>query len=299
MADSSLIKRPLAGYLFILPFFLFFVAFNLYTIGYSLFLSFTHYDAFNPPVWVGFENYARLIQDSRFWDAFANTWKIWLPNIIMQLSLALFLAVVFTNRRPRIRGMKFFRSVFYFPNLITMASVALLFMVLLDWQHGALNQLLFGENQGEYIHWLRHPDRARFIISLIQTWMWFGYTLIIFIAGIQGISPSYYESAIVEGANGWQTFSRITLPLLRPIMAFVVITSLIGGMQLFDVPHVITGGTGGRGNALVTNIIFMYNAAFTHDQIGYGASVAWGLFVLILAFSLIYIKLVGIKAEGE
>ncbi len=292
------IDRPLIGYLFVLPFFVAFAVFHLYPIIYSLYLSFTLYDGFNPPEWTGLDQYMRLMGDAYFWQAIRNTLLIWVPNIILQLGIALYFAVIFTNRRPRLRGVKVYRAVFYFPNLVTMAAIALLFAVILDWQHGALNQLLFGDNQEAYINWLAHPPRARFIVSLLQTWIWFGYTLIIFMAGIQGIPQSFHESAVVEGAGNWTIFWRITLPLLRPIMGFVIITSIIGGLQIFDIPYVITAGGGARGRSLVTAMFFMYRRAFDLTQFGYGAAVSWMLFVITVAASLVYLKLAGIRPDG-
>lgn len=294
----STIDRSHVGYLFILPFFIIFLVFHLYPIVYSLYLSFTQYDGFNPPAFIGLKQYSRLVADAYFWQALGNTLRIWLPNILLQLALALYFAVVFTNRRPKVRGVKFFRAVFYFPNLVTMASIALLFSVILDWQHGALNQMLFGENKDIYINWLAHPPRAQMIVALLQTWIWFGYTLIILMAGIQGIPQSYYEAAVVEGAGNNTIFWRITLPLLRPIMGFVVITSIIGGLQIFDVPYVITAGSGGRGRSLVTAMVFMYRRAFDLTQFGYGAAVSWMLFMITVVASLVYLKLAGIRAEG-
>ena len=275
-----------------------FLVFHLYPILHSLYLSFAQYDGFTAPQIVGLTNYQRLVGDQLFWQALSNTLRIWLPNIALQLGLALYFAVIFTNRRPRVRGVKFYRAVFYFPNLVTMASIALLFSVILDWQHGALNQMLFGAERSDYINWLAHPPRAQFIIALLQTWIWFGYTLIILMAGIQGIPQSYYESAVVEGAGNGTIFRRITLPLIRPIMGFVIITSIIGGLQIFDVPYVITAGGGGRGRSLVTAVMFMYRRAFQVSQFGYAAAVAWMLFVITVIASLVYLKVAGISPDG-
>jgi len=166
-------KKNYKNLLFVLPFFIFFLAFHLYPMLYTLFLSFTQYDGFKDPVLIGFNNYKNLIVNKYFWNSFINTWKIWLPNIILQLIIALFMANWLTNTRLKIKKVGFFRAVFYFPNLVTAASIAVLFIVILDWQHGSLNQILFGQETEKYIYWMVNPARTQFIVSLIQTWMWF------------------------------------------------------------------------------------------------------------------------------
>jgi len=185
------VKRKYIGLLFILPFFIFYFVFNLYPVVYTFFLSLTKWDGFADPELVGFHNYARLFTElgtrfmgmdkldvpGEFWLAFVNTWRIWLPNIIMQLAIALFLGVIFTNTRLRMRGMGFFRAIFYFPNLVTAASIGILALVLLDWQHGAINQILHGPVSeyagGQYppeFNILANPIRAQLVVSIIQTW---------------------------------------------------------------------------------------------------------------------------------
>jgi cellobiose transport system permease protein len=311
------IRKKHIGILFILPFFIFYLVFQFYPVLFSLFLSFTDWDGFAEPVFTGFANYGRIFTElyaritganlldipGEFWLAFVNTWRIWLPNIIMQLVIAMAVAVSFTNTRIKLKGAGFFRGIFYFPNLVTAASIGVLAMVVLDWQHGALNQLLFGDDKQAYISWLADPVTAQFIISIIQTWMWFGYTMIILMAGLQGIPITYYEAAQLDGASVLRTFFRITLPLLLPILTFVVITSLIGGMQLFDIPYIIISrfkhgsvidfGTD-TAKALSTSIYYMYNQAFglTQPSFGYAAAVSYMLFVLIAFFSVLYLRLI-------
>ena len=153
--------------------------------------------------------------DKFFWNAFISTWVIWLPNIVMQLGLAFIIAVWFTDVRLKVKGVSFFRAVFYFPNLVTYASIALLFSVLFDHQNGAINQTLFGEQTARYINWMIVGWRARLIVSFIQTWIWFGHSVIFIMAGLNGIPETYYEAAVVDGANSWQTFWKITIPVIR------------------------------------------------------------------------------------
>jgi len=287
-------KRNYKNLLFVLPFFVFFLAFHLYPMLYTLFLSFTKYDGFKDPVLIGFKNYKDLIVNKYFWNSFINTWKIWLPNIGLQLIIALFTANWLTNARLKIKNIGFFRAVFYFPNLVTAASIAVLFIVILDWQHGALNQILFKQETGKYIYWMVNPARTQFIISLIQTWMWFGVSMIILMAGIQSIPSTYYEAAVIDGATEGQIFFKITLPLLMPVLTYVVITSLIGGMQIFDIPFVVSIGPGVVGEvekALSTMVVYLYNTGFRYNRMGYASSISYMLFIITVCFSVIYLRI--------
>lgn len=288
-------SRNKNGYLFISPFFIVFSIFGIYPIFLSLYMSFTDYKGIGSPFkanWVGLQQYLRLASDKYFLEAFINTWKIWGVNILLQLSLALILSLIFSDIRLKLKGLSLFRAIFYLPNLMTVSSVALLFLYILDWQHGALNALLLRYGMiSKPVNWLGQPVTAQLSVSLIQTWLWFGHTFIIIFAGIQGISKDYFEAAMIDGANRWQTFLKVTLPLLKPIMIYVVITSLIGGLQLFEIPFLISqNGLGGPEGSLVTMVLYLYNQAFKYHNFGYASAVAYGLFVIILAFSIIVFK---------
>jgi cellobiose transport system permease protein len=321
------LQKKYIGLLFVLPFFIFYIAFNLYPVVYSFFLSLTKWDGFGEPEFVGFQHYARLFIElgarfagadkidipGEFWLAFINTWRIWLPNITLQLLIALFLGVIFTNTRLKIRGVGFFRAIFYFPNLVTAASIGILALVLLDWQHGAINQLIHGPAAtfpgGQYppeFNIMVDPVRVQFAVSIIQTWLFFGVSFILLMAGMQGIPKSYYEAADLDGASATRTFFKITLPLLMPVFSFVIVTSLIGGMQIFDIPYVFTSGTlvgiGGESTkALTTMVLYLYKQAFglSNPNFGYAAAVSYILFMIIGVFSIIYLKLVTRFSKGE
>lgn len=288
-------KKNKLGYLFIAPYFIVFSIFGLYPILLSLFLSFTNFKGVGSPydaAFVGLDQYARLLQDGFFVEAFLNTWKIWGMNIILQLSLAMILAVIFSDIRLKMKGTSFFRALFYLPNLITISSVALLFLFILDWQHGSMNAMLIKLGIIDApVYWLGKPATAQASVALIQTWLWFGHTFIMMLAGMQGISKDYYEAAMVDGATRWQTFWGVTIPLLKPILIYIVITSLIGGLQLFELPFLISqNGLGGPDGSLVTMVLYLYNQAFKYHNVGYAAAVAYGLFAIILVFSIIVYK---------
>ena len=289
------------GYLFILPFFVAFAVFWLYPAVSTFITSLTNEDFTKAGrAFVGFENYIYELSSPGYWRSFFNTWIIWIPNIILQMGIALFLAVVLTNVQMRIRGLGFFRTVYFFPNLVTIASIAILAYAVLDWQNGVLNQIVFGTAEGAkegYIFWLNSPVASRIIVSLIQTWMWFGYTMILLVAGIQAIPSSLYEAAIVDGANASKVFRSITLPLLKPVMTYIVITSLIGGMNIFDLPWIITRGRGGADQSLTTTVVYLFNRAFRFYQLGAGASISYILLVFTAGFSFVYLKFINFGKE--
>nr|WP_275671982.1 sugar ABC transporter permease [Priestia flexa] len=201
------------------------------------------------------------------------------------------LAAIFSDMRVKMKGLAFFRSIFYLPNLITISSVALLFGILLDWQHGSLNMVLMSLGIiSEPINWLNNPTTAQLSVSLILTWMWFDHSFIVVMAGVSGISRDYYEAALIDGANRWQTFTKITLPLLKPILLYIMITSLIGGLQLFDLPMLLTDGVGSPDGALNTMVLYLYNQAFKYNNYGYASAVAYGLFIITVIFSIFVFK---------
>lgn len=283
------------AYLFVLPFVIVFLVFNVYPVLRTLFLSFTNYRGFGEAVWNGITNYTRVLGDKFFWRSLWHTIKMWGLNIVLQLGLAFLLTIVFSDVKYRIRGLGFFRAVFYLPNLISATSVAFLFKTLLDWKYGSFNQMLMSIGIiDEQVNWLGASATAPWVISVIQTWMWFGNSFIMLMAGVQGISRDYFEAAAIDGAGRWTTFGKITLPLLKPIMLYVFITSLIGGLQLFDLPFLISGGTAGNpSGSLQTTIMYLYKFGFETGQVGYASAIAYTLFGIILIVSLIQFKTLG------
>lgn len=270
------------GYLFIFPFLVVFVVFSIYPILRTLYLSFTNFNGYGEAKFIGIDNYTRLIKDSIFWTALGNTVKIWAINIVLQLGLAFILTIIFSDIKYKVKGLSLFRALFYLPNLIAATSVAFLFGALLDWQFGTLNQMLidFGIINTK-INWLGQPGTAVLVVAVIGAWMWFGNSFLVLMAGVQGISKDYYEAATIDGAGRWTIFGKITIPLLKPILLYVAITSLIGGLQIFDIPFLITDGIGSPSGALNTSVMYLYNTAFKFNNVGYAAAIAYGLFFII------------------
>lgn len=275
--------RSFYGYLFIAPFFIVFAIFQLYPILYSLYLSFTDWDGFSAPAYVGLENYQRLVDDPFFFRSIRNTLLIWLISIVPQLPLALTLAFILNERF--VRGKHFFRAVFFFPNIVTPVTIGVLFSLLFDWQTGAANRLLMALNLvDEPINWLGEPTLARILVAAVMTWQWFGYNMLLYIAGLQSIPDEVPEAARVDGASSFRVAIDILLPLLRPVILFTTVTSVIGGMQIFDVPFTLTGT--GPNNSTLTMVMFLYQTAFERSQYGYAAAIAYAIFVFIAAISL-------------
>ncbi len=295
-------NRDNIAYLFVLPFVVVFLVFNVYPVFRTLYLSFTDYKGFGEAAFSGISNYTRVLTDKFFWRSLWNTIKIWSVNIVLQLGIAFLLTIVFSDVKYRVRGLGIFRAVYYLPNLISATSVAFLFKTLLDWKYGSFNQMLIemGLLQ-EQINWLGSTTTAPYVISVIQTWMWFGNSFIMLMAGVQGISRDYFEAAAIDGAGRWTIFGKITLPLLKPIMLYVFVTSLIGGLQLFDLPFLINGvapGTvGAPSGCLQTSVMYLYKFGFETNQVGYASAIAYTLFAIILVVSIIQFKTLGKEDE--
>ena len=282
-------RRAKWGLIFCLPFLLTFLVFQLYPILYSLYLSFMFQENSRTFYFTGLDNYKDLIQDDVFWKSVANTWKIWLLNFIPQLVSSLLLAILLTQYK--IKGATFFRGVFYLPNLITAASIGVLFLALFDWQTGSVNNALTGLGiLKEKVNWMSSPVFAQLIVSFIQWLMWFGYSSILLTAGIASISEDIIDASVVDGANAWNRLTRITLPLLKPTILYVLVTSLIGGMQIFDIPMTLTKGSGEPAKSLMTMVLYLYNMAFKYNDLPYGATISYGVFIIIIIFSVIFFK---------
>ncbi|MDD4849374.1 MAG: sugar ABC transporter permease [Gemmiger sp.] len=286
------------GLLFCIPFVLTFLVFSLYPVLRTFQMSFLSYKGFGKETFIGLDNYARVMKDPLFWDAFVNTLKMWGLNIVLQLGLALLLTIIFNDMKYRMKGLSLFRALFYLPNLIAATSVAFLFKTLLDWQYGTINQLLMKMHVvAAPVDFLNQPMTAQAVVGIVGAWMWFGNSFIMLMAGVQGINHDYFEAATIDGAGRWTIFARITMPLLRPIMLYVAVTSLIGGLQLFDIPYLISGTKGTPGRSLFTAVFYLFDMAFSKNQMGYAAAMAFVLFFIIAIFSAIAFKLMNEKED--
>ena len=286
MRHKNSISYSKYGYIFALPFFLAFTIFTLYPTIYTAMLGFTDSQGlggmqhFNFLEEDRFSNFRFVLENQSFRAAFFNTFSIWILNFIPQMTLALLLAAWFTSRRMNIRGKGFFKILFYMPNIITAASIAILFNALFAFPISPVNSILelFGRDP---VNFLTRAEASRAIVIFIQFWIWYGYTMIILIAGINGISPDLYEAGEIDGATGLQAFFRITLPNLRMVMLFLLVTSLIGGLNVFDVPRLFNNG--GPASATTTLALFIFNWAFTGRYVYALASAASMIMFAVIA----------------
>jgi ABC-type sugar transport system permease subunit len=273
-----------AGYAFIAPFFIIFLIFTLYPAVYTLFLSFRRWNGLTPSAGVGSLNFQRLITDKVFYLSLWNTFRIWVCNFIPQMFSALLLSFFFLFNR--VRGMRFLRAAYYLPNLITATSVGLLFSLLFGGNKSAMNQILLRLGiAGAPFNFFNSELFTSSLVSYIQWWMWFGYTTVIIMAGITSINTAVFEAARVDGASKLQTYVHITMPLIRPTLIYMTITSIIGGMQLFDVPATLSNSMGDPRKAVLTTTMYLYNQGFASHNYGYASSLSIGLFLIIALLS--------------
>ena len=294
------------GYLFVLPFVVVFLVFNVYPVLRTLYFSFTDVKiaGLGNENWVWFAQYKRVLTDKFFWRSLLNTIRIWGVNIVLQLGLAFLLTVIFSDIKYKIKGLPVFRIIYYLPNLIAATSIAFLFNTLLDWRFGTFNQIiasiykLFGQNYNP-INWLGDSATAGNVIAVISAWMWFGNSFLMLMAGVQGISKDYFEAAAIDGAGRWTVFGKITLPLLKPILMYVAITSLIGGLQMFDLPYLMSSPSSSSYDSVYTSVMYLYKFGFNKGttQTGYASAIAYIIFVIILAVSLVQLKIFNRKED--
>lgn len=291
MKTKNKISYAKYGYYFIIPFMVAWLIFSLYPTLYTFILGFTDMRGVGKTSWHFlkgdiFANYKTILKTPTFQIAFKNTFKIWISNFIPQIFLALFLAACFTNKRYKIPGAGAFKVMFYMPNIITASTVAILFAALFGYPMGPINDLLVRFKIVEKpVNFLISKAAARNIVIFIQTWQWYGYTMITMISGILGISPDIFEAADIDGANGWQVFWKITIPSIKTILLFSLVTSLIGGLTMFDIPQLFINN-GGPDNATITTSVFIYGQAFKGSYMyNRGSAASMIMFLIICALS--------------
>lgn len=286
---SAQIWKHRKEYLAISPFYILFAIFGLFPIAFSMFLSFQKWDGIGEMSYNGLGNYQFMLTDPEFWRAVGNTLLIWIYSTIPMLFIAL--VVAFLLNASFVRFRTFFRIGYFLPNVTSLVAVAIVFGTVFSNNYGLLNYMLslLGLNS---IEWLNKTWGIQLAISVMVIWRWAGYNAIIYLAGLQSIPTVLYEAAKIDGASGIQSFFKITIPNLRPIILFTVITSTIGGMQIFTEPQVLVGNDGGVSGGGMTIVLYLYREAFVNNYFGYGAAVGWGMFLLIAIFSIVNWKMV-------
>ncbi len=281
------------GYIFLIPFVVVYVVFQLVplfnTVYNSLFEYYRDGMTIIGPNLIWFENFKKLFATPDIWQYTANTMIMWIMGFIPQIVVSLLLGSWFSDTRLRLKGQAFFKTVIYLPNLIMASAMAMLFFTLFS-EGGPINSMLM---QMGILHtpfkFLYNTVSVRSIVAFMNFLMWFGNTTILLMAGMMGIDASLFEAAEVDGATPTQVFWRITLPLLRPILIYVMITSLIGGLQMFDVPQILTNGTGEPGRTSMTLIMFLNKHLFSKNY-GMGGALSVVLFILTGVLSMIVYK---------
>lgn len=280
------------GYIFCIPFVVAFLIFSLYPVIYTAVIGFTDFKGLgqtrfnflaNP-----FDNFILILKNPSFQKSLGNTLLIWSINFIPQILLALLLTAWFTSHRRKIKGQGAFKVLFYMPNIITAATIAILFNSLFGYPMGPVNDLF--QKLGitsESVNFLINKWTARGIVAFIQFWMWYGYTMIVLISGVLGMNPELFEAADIDGASGAQIFFYVTLPNLRTIILYTLITSLIGGLQMFDIPRLFL--VGGPDNATLTTSLFIYNQAFSGSYLYNRAAAASMILFAIIAILSIFV----------
>ena len=284
------------GYIFIAPFFIAYIVCTLIpqlmTLYYSFFENYRDGLKQIGPNFVGLQNYVKLFTPDKsgtigMLKYFRNTIILWLMGAVPQVAIALLLAVFFTSYRLNIKGQQFFKTVIYMPNLIMASAFSMLFFTLFS-PVGPVNQVVLSAGWADKaIDFLQMKIPVRILISLMNFLMWFGNTTILLMAGIQGIDQSMFEAAEIDGASSWQVFRRVTLPLLSPILVYTVITAMIGGLQMFDVPQVLTNGKGTPNRFSMTMVMYLNNYLQTSKNFGMAGAVSMILFIVSAALSLV------------
>lgn len=273
------------GYIFVIPFFAAFIIFNLI----PLFSTFKNslYESYISmgwkqigPNWVGFKNFGELFKpETNIGKYFGNTFIIWLIGFIPQIFFSLLFAAWFTDLRMKLKTGAY-KIIFYLPNVVMAAAMGMLFFTIFS-ANGPINSIYQSITGAESPYlFFQHEGSQRAIIGLINFLMWYGNTTIMLMAAINGIDPSLYESSQIDGATPTQTFWKITLPLIRPILLYVLITSLIGGLQMFDVPQIITGGGDAVNRTSMTVVVYLNKHLFSKN---YGMAGALSVILFIVA----------------
>ncbi|WP_375545202.1 carbohydrate ABC transporter permease [Niallia taxi] len=284
---KRLASENLAGYAFISPFIIGFMAFTIIPMAVSLYLSFTSYDLFSTPVWVGLDNFKEMFTgDEKFWQSLKVTFTYVFAGVPLRLIFALIVAMLL-NKASRAVGL--YRTLFYLPSIIG-GSVAVAIM----WRNifgneGTLNALLFFFGIDKKILWYQDPTKALWTLIFLAIWQ-FGSSMLIFLAGLKNIPPSYHEAANVDGANRFQVFFKITLPLLSPIIFFNLVMQTISAFMTFTPAYIITKGEGGPLDGTLLYSLYIFQKAFNFFQMGYASAMAWVLLVIVGLLTLILFK---------
>lgn len=281
-------QEAIAFYLFLLPWIIGFTSMTLGPMIVSIWYSLTDYNMLMPPWFVGLENYQRLFtEDPLFWKSLYNTVYYVIFSVPLGLVVGLILALLLNQK---LRGMNLFRTIYYLPSIVPMIAGSFLWVWIFNPRYGLLNRLLGMIGLPDNILWLHSEVWSKPTLIIMSLWG-VGGGMIIFLAGLQGIPVQLYEAAQLDGASKWSQFWKVTLPLLTPTIFFNLIMGLIGAFQTFAQVYVMTGGQGGPLNSTLFYMLYLYRQAFEFFNMGYASAMAWVLFVIVIALTLLQLKL--------
>ncbi|MBX3083290.1 MAG: sugar ABC transporter permease [Anaerolineae bacterium] len=282
--SSHRFREAMWGYLMIAPMVLGFGIFFYLALGASAVISMTKWDVLTAPIWVGLQNYITLLNDPKFWQVLWNTTRYTIVSVPLGLIVSLLLALAL-NTRIRFRNV--YRLIFFLPVLTMPVAIAVVWKWIFNPDLGLANQIMGLVGFGR-IKWLSDVNWAMNALVIMSVWSGSGYGMVIFLAGLQNIPREYYEAASVDGANWWQSLTKITIPLLTPTIFFNLITSLIGAFQVFDIIYTMTkGGPLNSTRSIVYNI---YEDGFKYARMGTASATAWILFIIILVVTVVQLR---------
>jgi ABC-type sugar transport system permease subunit len=285
-------QHQIAPYLFVSPFLILFAIFGIWPILHSMELAFYSTNGPKSEDFVGLNNFRFMLNDSDFHTAVWNTLVYTFWSVFLQLPLALLLAILLNQRW--LKGRDFLRLAFFSPNLLGQVFVAVLFSVLFSPQYGLLNKVLHALFHVSLdTKWLLNPVLVMPAIVLTSLWLYVGFNMIYFLAALQAVDMELYEAAEVDGASAWQKFWAVTLPGIRPVAVFVLVTATIGSFQLFELPYIMLNNTAGPDNSGLTIVMYLYNKGIIPGDLGYASAVGWTLAIGVLIVSLIQMRITG------
>ncbi|AUD15383.1 spermidine/putrescine ABC transporter permease [Planococcus sp. MB-3u-09] len=281
-------KETMYGYIFVMPWIIGFLAFTAGPLLFSLFASFTDYNITTQMDFVGAENYQGLFtEDGLFWTSLWNTLYYVLFSVPLTTMGAIFLSALLNQDVP---GIRVFRTLYYLPAVLSGVGVYLLWMQLLDPGTGMIN-LILGWVGIDGPNWLFDPEWTKPSLIFMKLWS-VGGAMLLYLASMQGVSKTLYEAAEIDGANTFRQFFHITLPMITPVIFFDVVTSLIGGFQIFQEAYVMSSnGEGGPANSLLFYNLYMWRQAFENFNMGYAMAMSWILFIIVFILTMINLKL--------